>query len=122
MQSNLTQKNYFLAVSLILVFFVFSIYFLNREPAEVGQVIGSETFLNDKGEIVVKYAFVSGSMDIAVSDNVVESAKEKEIEVIAEDLEARTSSNRTFVTNDPNIKISEFVWNNKNEYVSNLLR
>lgn len=84
-------------------------YILNPSPAQIGQVIGAETFLNAKGEVVVKYAFIGDKMDIAVSSNVTETAQEKKIKIIAEDLEARTSSSRTFVTNDPNVRISEFI-------------
>lgn len=84
------------------------VYVLSPEPAGIGQVIGSQTFLNEKGELVVKYAYVGGRMDIAVSSNVEETAKEKKVKIVAEDLEARTSSSRTFVTNNPAVKISEF--------------
>jgi len=98
----------FLAGFIVALILIYN-YALNPVPAEVGQVIGAQTFLNSKGELVVKYAFVGSNMDIAVSDNVQQTAKEQKLELVAEDLSARTSSSRTFVTNNPEVRISEFI-------------
>ena len=110
LKSKLFNEYTFFLFGLVVVIISFYGYInRNLEPAEVGQVIGAQTFLNSKGELVVKYAFVGSNMDIAVSDNVQQTAKEQKLELVAEDLSARTSSSRTFVTNNPEVRISEFI-------------
>ena len=110
LKSKLFNEYTFFLFGLVVVIISFYGYInRNLEPAEVGQVIGAQTFLNSKGELVVKYAFVGSNMDIAVSDNVQQTAKEQKLELVAEDLSARTSSSRTFVTDKPDVRISEFI-------------
>ena len=43
----------FLAGFIVALILIYN-YALNPVPAEVGQVIGAQTFLNSKGELVVK--------------------------------------------------------------------
>lgn len=84
-------------------------YVLNPEPAEIGQVIGAQTFIGADGKEYVKYAFVGGEMDIAVSQNVEQAAQTNQVKIVAEDISQRTSSSRTFVTDRPDVRISEFI-------------
>ena len=98
---------FFLALALgILLLYT---YVLNPKPAEIGQVIGAQTMLNEKGELVVKYAFVSGTIDTRISENVKQIAKKSEVVPIKEDIAKRTSSSRTFLTNKPSVRLVEFV-------------
>jgi len=59
LKSKLFNEYTFFLFGLVVVIISFYGYInRNLEPAEVGQVIGAQTFLNSKGELVVKYAFV----------------------------------------------------------------
>ena len=97
-----------LGVVLVFMFFYGFISF-NSEPAEMGQVIGAQTFTGTDGKEYVKYAFVGGEMDIVVSGNVEQAAGINKVKIIAEDVSQRTSSSRTFVTDKPDVRISEFI-------------
>lgn len=103
------------------IFFIFLIlgivllytYILNPVPAEVGQVIGSRTFLNSKGELEIRYAYVSGKIDKRISKNVAEVAKKSEVVPIKEEVRARTPNSRTFSTNKEGVKVTEFISGNQ---------
>ena len=101
------QTIFFLAVILGVIFLY--TYVLNPKPAEIGQVIGSQTVLNEKGELVVKYAFISGAMSNKISDEVKKAAEAKEARPMSEEIALRTSSSRTFKTNKPGVKVTEFI-------------
>src|SRR3989338_1222508 len=96
-------------LAIALGIFLLYIYVLHPKPAEIGQVIGAQTMLNEKGELVVKYAFVSGTIDTRISENVKQIAKKSEVVPIKEDIAKRTSSSRTFLTNKPSVRLVEFV-------------
>ncbi|MFA6256697.1 MAG: hypothetical protein WCT29_00075 [Candidatus Paceibacterota bacterium] len=84
-------------------------YILNPVPAEIGQVIGSKTILNEKGELEIKYAYVSGKIDSAISKNVQEVARKNDVVPTKEEIRERTSNSRTFSTNKEGVSVTEFL-------------
>ena len=100
----------FLEIVILLILFVVAFYIPYKlKPAEIGQVIGSQTVLNEKGELVVKYAFISGTISNKISDEVKKAAQEQEAQTVSEEIALRTSSSRTFKTNKPGVKVTEFI-------------
>ena len=115
MYKNLKSKllNEYTIFFLGLVIVVISFYgYINRnlEPAEIGQVIGAqEMIIDEKGNTLMKYAYVAGAISNEPSENIVKEAQKIGVEAIKENTSMRTKHSKTFVTNIPDVFITEII-------------
>src|SRR3989344_8135932 len=115
MYKNLKSKllNEYTIFFLGLVIVVISFYGYincNLEPAEIGQVIGAqEMIIDEKGNTLMKYAYVAGAISNEPSENIVKEAQKIGVEAIKENTSMRTKHSKTFVTNIPDVFITEII-------------